>query len=281
MTIKFGIVGLDSSHGDVYSRLLNGGYVPGMQATVLSNEDPARAAELSQKNNIPHIADSPEALMKKCDGVLVCARWGEDHLRLATPYLKAGMPTFVDKPIADSEEDAKEILRLANEHGAPLMSGSALRHAKEVVALREEMPRLGTLLQVVSTGTAYSQMEDPRARHLAFYGFHMAEILVDFQGIEGQIRYARYGDEGFVAVREAAGRPLGILNLLRQEETYFHLVLYGSEGVASCEITDADGYYGGLLAAVGEMVRTGKPTAPPEEALVTLQIVLELEKQAA
>jgi len=47
-------------------------------------------------------------------------------LKLATHFLKKGIPTFVDKPFASTLRDARAMIQLAQKHDAPLFSSSIL-----------------------------------------------------------------------------------------------------------------------------------------------------------
>jgi hypothetical protein len=74
-----------------------------------------------------------EELAEGVDAVFIanCDGSGSDHLKLAAPFLRKGMPTFVDKPFASTLKDAKAIVSLARKHKAPLYNSSIL---SEVIA---------------------------------------------------------------------------------------------------------------------------------------------------
>ncbi|MFH1614270.1 MAG: Gfo/Idh/MocA family oxidoreductase [Planctomycetota bacterium] len=67
---------------------------------------------------------------------------GSCHLSLAMPSLKKGLPTFVDKPLSSNLKDAKEIVRLAKRHKAPLMSASLLSQVPEGQQLRSRFSEI-------------------------------------------------------------------------------------------------------------------------------------------
>ena len=60
-----------------------------------------------------------------------CDGGGGDHLELATPFIKKGIPTFIDKPFALTLKDANAIIALAKKHKTPIYNSSILT---EVVA---------------------------------------------------------------------------------------------------------------------------------------------------
>ena len=52
---------------------------------------------------------------------------GRVHLEQAKPVIAAHKPLFIDKPLASTLEDAREIARLAKAAGVPWFSSSSLR----------------------------------------------------------------------------------------------------------------------------------------------------------
>jgi predicted dehydrogenase len=67
---------------------------------------------------------------------------GGDHLELATPFLRKGIPTFIDKPLADTLKNAVAIVKMAKKHNAPLFSASILHYVHEVDYLKARYPEL-------------------------------------------------------------------------------------------------------------------------------------------
>ena len=59
------------------------------------------------------IVDTPEDLLGKVDAVCVESQGGFVHLDRVTPFLKAGIPCFVDKPFACTVEHARAMADLA------------------------------------------------------------------------------------------------------------------------------------------------------------------------
>lgn len=95
------------------------------------------------------VVERPEHLLDAgIDAVLVETYNGE-HAAYALPFLEAGIPTFIDKPLCTTAADLRLILNAAAQrHGISLMSCSSLRFLPAVAALRELIDGgdLGTLL---------------------------------------------------------------------------------------------------------------------------------------
>ena len=62
-----------------------------------------------------------------------------EHLKLAAWTLPAGKPTLIDKFLAPTVKEAKEIVSLSKRHNAPIFSSSSLRYAVELEAAMDEL----------------------------------------------------------------------------------------------------------------------------------------------
>jgi predicted dehydrogenase len=70
---------------------------------------------------------------------------GSDHLTLARPGLEKGVATFVDKPLAFTVDDARQIVELARSNGAPLASISILRALPDAALFAKRLAEVGPL----------------------------------------------------------------------------------------------------------------------------------------
>jgi len=77
------------------------------------------------------------AFVGDCDG------GGGDHLKLATPFIKKRIPTFVDKPFALTLKDAKKIVALAKKHRTPIYNSSILSEVPAADSFRRRFDEIG------------------------------------------------------------------------------------------------------------------------------------------
>ncbi len=59
--------------------------------------------------------------------------------RINQPYLEAGIPTFINRPFANSMGMAKEIIAQAKKGDAPLMCGSSFEFTRDVMVIKERV----------------------------------------------------------------------------------------------------------------------------------------------
>lgn len=114
------------------------------------------AAEMAARIFLDHpkVCDTFEEVSDDVDLIFLAdANYdGSDHLKLATPGLKKGVATFVDKPLSNSVADAWRILALAKEHGAPVFSLSILRADPMVAALKRRLAEIAPLNLLTLSG---------------------------------------------------------------------------------------------------------------------------------
>ena len=59
--------------------------------------------------------------------------------RMNQPYLEAGMPTFINRPFANSMAIAKETIEQAKRGDAPLMCGSSFEYTRDVLVIKDRV----------------------------------------------------------------------------------------------------------------------------------------------
>ncbi|HYH12331.1 MAG TPA: Gfo/Idh/MocA family oxidoreductase, partial [Thermomicrobiales bacterium] len=268
---SIGMVGVNTSHADQFLRILNGSErEPALVdnspvIAIWGNDDPTRVQELAGRHGVPELVTDPTEMIGKVDGVLIIddTGGGESHPELAMPFLEAGVPTFIDKPMALSWEAANRLFETAEQHGAPLFSASALAFAVEREAFQAELDRIGTLSSVMSVGPG----------DWFYYGVHAVEMLGTVVNAPAtRVHRHAYPDRDIVIV-EYDGGPSAVVETLRDAAYVFHLTAYGAEGHASMEVQDALGFYTNTMRKFAEMVRTGTAPIPAGQTLDVLAIL--------
>ena len=118
--------------------------VPGVQVTHLWTDDPAEAPLVARASLIPHIVAQPEDVIGHVDAVLISTDDGTDHVRRARPFVEAGLPVFIDKPLATTVEELRTFIAWERA-GRRILSSSGMRYSPELTALIANLPSLGEL----------------------------------------------------------------------------------------------------------------------------------------
>src|SRR5580700_4370570 len=183
--LRIGIVGTDTSHVTEFTKLLNGGSGTGAHIVAAykggsPDFEPSRtrvdkfAAELAEKWQVEFVADIP-TLCSKVDAVLIESVDGRTHLSQARAVIAARKPMFIDKPLASTLDDAREIARLAGAAGVPWFSASSLRWSE----ITEKLAGPG-ILGAITWGPG--PFEEHQPLDLAWYAIHSIEMLFTLMG---------------------------------------------------------------------------------------------------
>ena len=269
---RLGIVGTDTSHVPAFTRAFNDptapDYIAGFRVVAAYKggspdlESSSRrvdkfAAEVQAKWGVEIVPDIA-TLCSKVDGVLLESVDGRVHLAQAREVIKARRPLFIDKPLAATLEDARELARLAREAGVAWFSSSSLRYSDVVLA--GKAPDIQGAM-VWGPGP----LEEHHYLDLAWYAIHPIEMLYALMG-PGCEEVTRVTTEGadLVAGRWKDGR-IGSVRALRPNGGY-GAVVFRPKQVYQSDPKARNGY-GPLLKQIAEFFRTGVPPVPNQETL--------------
>ena len=264
--------------------------VPGMEIVKCFDADRERAVRFSETfSGKPVVCDCVADMVEGLDAVFIsdCDGGGGDHLELASPFLKAGVPTFVDKPFASTLADAKAIVKLAEKHGTPMYNSSILTVVPAADLFKARYKEIGdaTVGVVKGVGGAFSQ-ENLGQR--------------EFGGIEDRLAYIIHGVAlalnlfgsdvehveamgtlplEYLHLHLASGKEVMVMNTSVEhfsERCEFWASGYSSGGcVNSRPIGDFEFIYGGqkILQNFKKMIQTGQPPRAYEDILLHIAII--------
>lgn len=270
--IRIGLIGVNTWHAEAFTDVLlgQGGAahlpaIPGVEVSAVWGEPAADREAYASKTGGRGFAGDPAELVGAIDLAFILddTGGGERHRELAEPFLRAGIPTIIDKPMTLELGDAEELFALAHRHGAPLFSSSALRFSAEITERESELRALGPVqtAQVLGPGEWY------------YYGVHAAELLLTLMpsAVKWVDRHASEHQD--VAVVGFEDGRLATITVLRDAYYTFSASLFGTEGWSSFEITRNYEFYRALLVAGVEMARTGVPPVSPDRTLDVLRVL--------
>ncbi|WJH33455.1 Gfo/Idh/MocA family oxidoreductase [Paenibacillus sp. CC-CFT747] len=126
---------LDNWHSKMYPGWIDeatNGEMKVTHAFALSEKEGMKPnAEWCREKGI-ELLGSIEAVIEACDALVVLSPNNpEYHEELARLPLQSGKPVYIDKTFAPDRETAVRLFELAEKHGTPMYSSSALRYAAE------------------------------------------------------------------------------------------------------------------------------------------------------
>ena len=106
--------------------------------------------QIADASLIPNIVENLSELIGQVDAVLLARDDAETHYSLAEPFLKAGIPIYIDKPLAYTVSEAQRILD-AQQFDGQIFSCSALRYSQTLALSQEDQSVVGDLKYIVGT----------------------------------------------------------------------------------------------------------------------------------
>ena len=135
---KIVTLGCENSHADIFLGFMKGNdNYADLQVAGVYSDDKTAAEKLAEKYGVKVMSAYDEAV-GGVDGVIVTARHDNNHYKYAAPYIKTGVPMFIDKPVSIAETDALKLARECKAAGVRLTGGSTCVHDERVQTLKNE-----------------------------------------------------------------------------------------------------------------------------------------------
>ena len=236
--------------------------VRGAKITHIWTDDPEDAKKVAAAALIPNVVEKPEDVIGKVDAVIIATDKGEEHVWRAKPFIDAGIPVFVDKPLVDNVEDLKTFIKWVKS-GAMIMSSSSLRYTKEYIPYYMGTTELGELRYINMT----------MMKSWERYGIHAMEPVYCITG------------PGYVSVQNTGGKDNNILHLVHKNNIDVNIAsIYHSAGspiklvgtADSAVVFEKDSYYcfHTQLEEFVKYLETGVRPYPFEETIELMEIII-------
>ncbi len=273
--LRIGIIGAENSHSIGFGKMFNiDKKFPSAEVKYVWGETDEFARNASEKGNIPNIVKDPLEMLGEIDALIVDHRHAKYHLQAATPFIKEGIPTFVDKPFCYRAAEGKEFLALARKHGTAVTSYSTIAHSAATYDMKDQLDSMGKINQVVRTGPVEM---DSKYGGVFFYGVHLVQPLMFMFGEEiVRVRVTRKGQQGSANLVYRNGLFVNLIfkNVSSGWETYVETEEGFSELKSRVEESDPALCYTDMV----NMFRTGKEPRSHQSILNCVLVLEALEK---
>lgn len=267
--IRIGIVDLDTSHSSYYTACIN--RLDDLRVTAVWDGGAVRPAgymqDFAREHGIAQICTTLAEMAPLVDAAMLLGQNWDLHLERARPFLEAGKPVYVDKPIVGRWRDAVALLDLAARTGTPIMGGSSLRYARELVELREQLPQLGPIISAFASGPG----------DFLNYGTHIVDMVGGFFGPGAEAVSYIGGGSSHLMLLERHGGPPVILQFsggLNHHDNACYLSITTERGIRAIQPQAGWGISEILVGKFAQFVRTGIPATPFADSLETVKVIL-------
>ncbi len=282
--LQIGLVGLDTSHVVAFSKCFNKPgdpeHVPGGRVTCafpggskdfeMSSSRVEKFTKQVRDEFGVEILDKPEAVAERVDLVFITAVDGRTHLDYVRKTIAARKPTFIDKPMATSTADVKEMFSLAEQHHVPMMSCSSLRYAQSLEAALAEDEK-GVIVGVDVFGP---MAIEPTQGGLFWYGIHSVEIVNRVMG-RGckEVKATTSEKQDAVTATFSDGR-LATIHGLRGAHHQFGLTIQREKGFQFVDAASGKrSWYATMLDAIMRSLPAGKSDVDPADTLEVIRLI--------
>ena len=176
MTLKLGVIGSSEGNGHPYSwsAIFNGydalemekcGYpvipryleqqhwpasqIKEARVTAIWTQDIALSRHIAKAAKIEHVVAYYTDMIGQVDAVLLARDDAYNHLQYAEPFLRQGIPIYIEKPIALSINDLDRLYALEQYLGQ-IFTCSALRYSQQLALTKADRQSLGTIKQITA-----------------------------------------------------------------------------------------------------------------------------------
>lgn len=278
---RIGIIGLDTSHSEVFARMINTEAVnsKGYKVTVAyhpsSNRDilnlQASVSDSLQKMGVK-IADSMDALLSACDVVLLETIDGGFHLEQVIPVFEAKKRVFIDKPLSATLKGARAIVDASERYATPFFSSSSLRFDPNVQKV------LSGSIGNVKGADVYTPAElESRHLDMAWYAIHGLEMLYTVMGMGCETVSRIYTEDMDLITGVWKDGRIGTIRGIRNTPVGIAGTAFGEKGPAPLG-PFSEAAYIGLVQQVIDFFDTGAPPVTPVETLEMFQFMEAADK---
>lgn len=276
--LRIGIIGAENSHTIGFGRMFNiEKKFPGVEVKYVWGENEKFARNAATKGNIPNIVKDPSEMLGKIDALIVDHRHAKYHLEAARPFIKEGIPSFIDKPFCYRATEGKEFLELARKHGTPVTSYSTIANSNSTWDIKKQVEAMGEINQVVRYGPLDM---DSEYGGIFFYGVHLLQPLMNMFGEDiERVKISRQGKNGSasLAFKNGLFATLVFKNISYGWETFVEAEVGLVELKSRVVESDPEVAYSDMV----EMFRTGKEPRSHQSILNCVSVLEALEKSVS
>jgi predicted dehydrogenase len=273
---RIGVIGLDTSHSEVFTKLINQGGPEMLGYKVVAayphgSKDIESALKMKpaitkavQELGV-EIVDSIEKLLEKVDVVLLETNDGRPHLEQALPVFKAGKRVFIDKPLAATLSETEAIFKAAAQYNTPVFTSSALRFDQNVQKVVD-----GSIGRVTGADVYTPATIDKNHLDLAWYAIHGVEMLFTVMGSGCKQVTRTYTDGTDMVVGVWEDNRIGTVRAIRTGAADIAGTAFGEKGIAALGPFST---YAPLIKQIITFFETGKSPVSAEQTIEIFKFI--------
>jgi hypothetical protein len=201
-----------------------------MEITHVWDPDPQASRKFVDMIGGIKVVKKFDDMLGKIDGLIFADIGSVGYMKhLARPYLEAGVPTYLSRPIAYSLRDVDDMLEAAAKGNTPIVATTKFEHYREVPALRNKLKNVGEIHMVQVAANTY---DFPMHFHIhmmmpQILGFDIQTVSLQADGF----RKAQYVHETYLYPGGEGQRPYMCTIDGSSIPDSFHIRIIGKDGI--------------------------------------------------
>ena len=288
--MKIGAIGIDSSHLPVFTKAIKALNSEGKSKCLVTHfwdpgnhewqhpDGPAQSKKDVETWKADTLAtgakevSSLSELLDSVDGVMVLNINGHRHLELAIGPIARGMPTYIDKPLTCSIDQARSLLNMTRQYKARCYSASSLRFIGEIQKLDKNV--LGDIVAIDAYGNGELLDMMPGLWHYGCHTIEMVDAIFKWSGQGAgvaRVSAIEFPDRHLVDWQYRDGRYVR-MRMERKGSWSFGATVHGTKGVQQF-VVDFGPVYGRLVAGMVKFFEGGEPPADLRDVVETVAVM--------
>ncbi len=276
--LRIGLIELDTSHADTFARGIAA--TPGAELTAIINSGMVYGKERTEKfvaeHKVKTVCSTPAEMVPQVDVAFSIAVNWDNHVSDAEPFIVAGKPVFIDKPVVGSERDARRLLELSARYNTPIFGGSTYCWAPNLPAFAREFrardDRVNlTVYGKVNSHGRYDMLD------LIYYGIHGASLAGLLMGPGAlSVNYVDFYRKQHIIHVRYDDRPPVILNLGWARNRNEVVLLTDKELISF--VPESGNPYPEIIAAMARSITTRRSLRPINEQVEACRVLIAAGK---
>jgi len=274
--MKIGIIGSENSHSLAIAKTINiEKKIKNCSVEFLWGETTKLAQAVAKEGKIPNIVKNPLEMLGKIDALIVDHRHPEYHLDAAIPFIKKGIPVFIDKPLCFNSAKGEKFLILAKQTGSPVASFSVVPEQKKFRRFILNKTRMGLVLAGATYGVC--DVDSPYGG-IFFYGIHQVEMALQAFGFNVDRVFISRNPNGATGQLIYSDNKIITLNFIKEGCSGFSIGAACEKGGVFEDITfDSNPYLNGIKTFT-RMFKTRQESEMHENLIVPIKILEALAR---
>lgn len=234
------------------------------RVTHVWTQDSSISADVAAASRIEHVVSDPGEMLGMVDAVLLARDDAERHTELAGPFLDAGLPIYIDKPLATSIAAARNLFSRQVSQ-SQIFTCSALRFAEEFRLGEAAREAVGPIRQVIGSSP----------KRWSRYAVHVIEPALALIGDAGALR-SHNGQSADGAARLQVEWESGVraeFATLGSVEAPIRLKVIGERGERTLVFEDSFTAFKAALERFVAIVRNEAEPIPENDVLRVVELI--------